>query len=566
MLQVVPLNVPTPDSKRAAPMLPASVMRGQRCGLGRADVGAGGDDVARAREDVGPLRQRGGGNATAPRSPPAGQARRRRGELRAQVGLGDAGERDQRLHVCSHCSPCCVDEDAALRRAGARQRGVGARLEAALHAELGQARRLGARRRRRGAPARAAPRRRAARRTGSPSRRRRRRARRATSRRRPRAAPRRRRARRGCGRRRRSPSSPAGRCLRSCTVGSAEVLAAARPALAVASSDGSSAAPAAARRARASAIRARGARDRRARGARRRRQAGEQRVVELRPPAAQLADRRRRAAAAPARPDATVGSTGAPPVAAQPARPRARANEQRRQRGRVSWGAKSTASRARRPARRGERAAISGAARRRGGAAASSARRRGWSRKKRSISRDASGPSGRCTSRPPRRPTRRAARPDEPVLGQASAHRRRRRRRARRCARTRALPRAGVAGDLSRATASTPPSAAAMTASPFAGDDGRVGVAVKDDDRRARRCGRGAGLAPRAGVGQRVAHGARPGRTPPPGPPSSPRTPRRRRARCPAATPEWMPAAANRSGYSRARIAAIAPPAESPAT
>ena len=34
----------------------------------------------------------------------------------------------------------------------------------------------------------------------------------------------------------------------------------------------------------------------------------------------------------------------------------------------------------------------------------------------------------------------------------------------------------------------------------------------------------------------------------------------------PLATPEWTPAAANRSGYSLARIAAIAPPADRPAT
>ena len=147
MLQVVPLNVPPPNSIRPTPMLPASVMRGHRVGAACADVGARGDDVAGAREDVGPLRQRRGRNARHRDRRRLGNARGRGREQGAQLGLGDAGERDQRLHRLRRIARLLARRGAAPCAALARvSAALARRLEAGSHAELGQARRFGARR------------------------------------------------------------------------------------------------------------------------------------------------------------------------------------------------------------------------------------------------------------------------------------------------------------------------------------------------------------------------------------------------------------------------------------
>ena len=414
--------------------------------------------------------------------------------------------------------------DAALRRAGARQRRVGARLEAALHAQLGQARRLGARAASRRACASSASQARRAKYWFAVSAA-------TTTRASCHDAP--------------APSSrasaasraarlPPNRSISQLACRPTPALVAAtgrltswrpRLALAVASSVGSSAAPAAVRVARASAMRARGAGDRRARGFGGVDQAGEQRVVELRPPAAQLGDvavvRQRRL---PRRRDGGLGAARRP---GRGAAGQAEGEGERHRRQQVAFhGGRSLRCRAPATAAGARAGSAPGAP---GGRPQH--RQRGAGGRGRSAASRATrpGPRGRCTSRPTRRPTRRAARPDDPVLGQASARRRLRRRRARPCARARALAGGGVAAT-SRRPRSTPSSAAAMTASPLAAATVASASPWKTMTGAGAGCGAAPACASRAGVGQRVAPTPGQGAAPP-ARTSSPRTPRRRRGR-----------------------------------
>jgi hypothetical protein len=71
--------------------------------------------------------------------------RDRVGKERAQLGLGDRGERDERLHRLVALLALLANEEQPLRGARPRERGVGRRLEAGAAAELGEPRGLGAR-------------------------------------------------------------------------------------------------------------------------------------------------------------------------------------------------------------------------------------------------------------------------------------------------------------------------------------------------------------------------------------------------------------------------------------
>ena len=142
---MLPLNEPKPDSKRAAPTRPRERDARELLGARFGDVGARGDHLARAGEHVGALRQRRRGHRRDLERRRLGQACRGRCQGGAQLGLGQAGEGDERLHGLLALLALLLRDQQALGGAGPRQRGIGARLEAALHAELGQARRLVAR-------------------------------------------------------------------------------------------------------------------------------------------------------------------------------------------------------------------------------------------------------------------------------------------------------------------------------------------------------------------------------------------------------------------------------------
>ena len=174
----------------------------------------------------------------------------------------------------------------------------------------------------------------------------------------------------------------------------ADVLAAARRRWPLASSDGSSAAPAAARRALRIGDPRGGARDRRARRARaasiRRASSGSSNCVHQR-------------RSSPTSPPCGSGACQAgATTGSEPARRRSRRSRPGRGRGRTSIAASrwrfmggEVYGVARCRLRDGASAPGSAAPTRRAGSRGTSARcRRGWSRKKRNISRDASGPSG----------------------------------------------------------------------------------------------------------------------------------------------------------------------------
>ena len=308
----------------------------------------------------------------------------------------------------------------------------------------------------------------------------------------------------------------------------AEVLAAAAGAGASASSAGSSAAPAAARRACASTMRA-----------------AALAIVGLAASAASISwassgssncvHQRRSSATSPpcgsgaCHADATTGSTGAPPVVAQPGRPRAKANEQRRQQVAIHGGRSLRRRALLRPARQGD-APGQRCRRGRAGRSRSVVRGAGAGGRGRSAASRATRPDrrGRCTSPPTRRPTRRAARRSTSQCSAsvgASA------------ARAGGAPDGAAAASLAGACVAGDLLGDGVDAVERGGDDRvavgggdrRVGVAVKDDDRRGRRVRPGLGLRVASGRRPMGCAGARPGRRRRRPRSSSPRTPRRRR-------------------------------------